>query len=397
MSDNLRQTLAVTLLNLRSLPHRFGSSLVTVVGIAGVVAVLLSVVALSSGFRRTIDSSASADRAIILNRGSGAEAASALPRETIAAILDAQGIQRNKDGAPLASAETLMIAPVSRKSDGLDAYVTLRGVGPAAMELRPEVKLTAGRMFDPAVHELIVGRAARDRFAGLEIGNRITLRGGEWTVVGTFESSGSVIESGLLADAETVRAAYSRREFNSVIVRLSSPEAFAAFERNLALDPTLDIDVKRETEYVSTVSRPLHRILQWLSYSIGTIMSVGALFGALNTLYFAVSARSREIATLRALGFNSASVVVSVLAEALLLSLLGAAIGVAIAYTMFNGQAISTIGGTIGGSQLVYQLQITPQLMTLGVCVALLVGLIGGLFPSIRAARSEIVSGLRSL
>lgn len=397
MSSTLRQILAVTLLSLRSVPHRLGSSLVTVVGIAGVVAVLLSVLALSTGFRRTIDSSASSDRAIVLGQAAEYEAASGLSRETVSAIFNAEGIRRNQKDAPIASAEALIVAPVSRKSNGLDAYVTLRGIGPLGLEVRPEVKLIAGRMFEPAVHEIIVGRAAGERFAGLDIGRRIVLRGGEWTVVGTFESSGDALESGLLADADTVRAAYNVKDFNSVTVRLSSPEAFKNFKRALAMDPTLDVNPKLETDYMANLSRPLHRILRWLSYSIGTIMSVGALFGALNTLYYAVSSRAREIATLRALGFSPSAVVVSILAEALLLALLGALIGVAIAYAMFNGQAISTIGGTAPGSQLVYQLQVTPQLIALGVSVALLVGLIGGLFPSVRAARIEIASGLRSL
>jgi putative ABC transport system permease protein len=392
----MHQIAAVTLLNLRNLPQRSGSSLVIVIGITGVVAVLISVLALSTGFRRTIDNSARADRAIVLSRGAESEGGSGLPRAAVAILLDAPGIRRNADGRPVASAETLIVAPVARKSDGTDAYVTLRGTGPLASELRPEVRLVAGRMFQPAVRELIVGRAAQSRFAGVAIGDRITLRGGEWSVVGVFESGGNSHESGMLADAETVLSAYQARNFASVTVQLASPESFDRFKDALTTNPSLEVEVKREPDYVATVSRPLHRILDLVAYSIGGIMAVGALFGALNTLYSAVSARSREIATLRAIGFGSSAIVTSVFIEALLLTLLGAGIGAAIAYVLFNGHAISTIGGTLGGSQLVYQLIVTRELIFLGIALAVLLGFLGGLFPAIRAARLPIAAALRA-
>jgi putative ABC transport system permease protein len=391
----LRQIVAVCGLNFRNLPERAGSSFVIVIGITGVVAVLISVLALSTGFRRTISSSAREDRVIVLSQGAEAEGASTLPRATIATILDAPGIRRDAEGRPIGSAETLIIAPVARKSDGLDAYVTLRGVGPRAEELRSEIRIVAGRWFQPAVRELIVGRAAQSRFAGLEVGSHITLRGGEWTVVGVFESGGNSHESGLLADAETVLAAYKLNFFASATVKLASPGSFGEFKDALTTNPTLNVDVKRESEYVATVSQPLHRLIDLIAYTIGGIMAVGALFAALNTMYSAVSARANEIATLRALGFGSGAVVASVLTEALALAFTGALLGAALAYVLFNGHTINTLGGTAGGSQLVYQLTVTPWLVFLGVALAIVLGFLGGLFPAIRVARLPIAAALK--
>jgi putative ABC transport system permease protein len=391
----MRQMLAVTLLNLRNLPQRWGSSFVIIIGIAGVVAVLISVLALATGFRRTIDNSASEDRAIVLSRGAESEAGSGISRGALATIIDAPGIARTRQGKAIASAEILVTAPVARKSDGRDAYVTLRGVGPMCEQLRPEVRLIAGRMFAPAVHEIIVGRAAQSRFAGLELGDRVLLRGGEWTVVGVFESGSNSHESGLLADAETVLAAYQMKTFASLTVKLASPSSFDTFKDALTTNPTLEVDVKREPEYVATVAKGLHRLLNMLAYTVGGIMAVGALFAALNTMYSAVRARSTEIATLRAVGFGTSAVVASVFVEALLLALVGATLGATIAHTLFNGHAISTIGGTAQGSQLVYQLTITPQAMGGAIALAMMVGFLGSLFPAIRAARAPIATALR--
>jgi putative ABC transport system permease protein len=392
----LRQIVAVCGLNFRNLPERAGSSFVIVIGITGVVAVLISVLALSTGFRRTIGNSAREDRVIVLSEGAESEGASTLPRSAIATILDAPGIGKNAEGRAIGSAETLIIAPVARKSDGLDAYVTLRGVGPRAAELRSEIRIVAGRWFQPAVREVIVGRAAQSRFAGLDIGNRITLRGGEWTVVGTFESDGNSHESGLLADAETVLAAYKLNYFASATVRLASTDSYTQLKDALTANPTLNVQVKRELEYVATVSQPLHRLIDLVAYTIGGIMAVGALFAALNTMYSAVSARTNEIATLRALGFGSGAVVASVLTEALALATTGAVFGAALAYLLFNGHTINTIGGTAGGSQLIYQLTVTPWLVFLGMSLAILLGFLGGLFPAIRVARMPIAAALRA-
>lgn len=391
----MRPIIEITLLNLKNLPQRLGSSFVIVIGIAAVVAVLLSVMALATGFRRTIEHSASPERAIVMSRGAEVEAGSSISRETVNIIMDAPGIRRNASGRATASAETLIIAPVARKSDGMDAYVTLRGIGPQGLDLRPQIRIVAGRAFLPAVHELIVGKAAAARFAGLEIGNRVLLRGGEWTVVGIFESGGNSLESTLLADAETVLAAYQTKSFNSVTAHLSTASAFDAFKASLTSNPAVEVDIRREPEYVASTSKPLHRMLNLLAYSIGVIMAVGALFGALNSMYSAVSARSAEIATLRALGFGSITIVISVLIEALLLTLIGALVGTVIAYAGFNGRAINMIGSTSTPSQLVYQLAVTPESVGIAMLLAVSVGLIGGLLPSVRATRIPIAVGLR--
>jgi putative ABC transport system permease protein len=391
----MQSIVAITLLNLRNLPQRLGSSFVIVVGIAAVVAVLLSVMALSTGFRRTMEQGANAERAIVMSRGAEVEAASSISREVANIVMDAPGIRRNDNGQSMASAETLIIAPVARKSDGLDAYVTLRGVGPRGLDLRPEIRIIAGRAFSPAVHELIVGKAAATRFSGLEIGNRIVLRGGEWTVVGLFESNGSSHESTLLADADTVLAAYQMKSFNSVTARLSTPTAFDTFKAALTTNPAVEVDVQREAEYAASLSKPLHRMLNLLAYSIGGIMAIGALFAALNSMYSAASARTTEIATLRALGFDAMAIVISVLIEALLLTLIGALAGTVVVLAAFNGRAINMIGSPTSPSQLVYELAVTPESVGIALALALLLGLIGGLLPAVRATRIPVVAGLR--
>jgi putative ABC transport system permease protein len=392
----ITQITAVSALNLRNIPQRIGTSLVIVIGIAGVVAVLISVLSMSTGFRKTIDNSARADRAIILSQGAESEAGSSLSRANVLNIVDTPGIKKGFNGKPIVSAETLIAAPVARRGDHSEAYITLRVVGPEAFALRPEFKLVAGRMFQPAVHELLVGKSALGQFAGVEIGDRITLREGEWTVVGVFTSDGNSHESEFIADADTVVSAYAQNSFNSLTVLLDSPESLDGFKDALTTNPALTVDVKREPEYFATVSKPLNRMLNLVAYTIGGIMAIGALFGALNTMYSAVSSRSTEIAMLRAIGFGGGAVVISVLIEALSLALMGAVIGVAFAYFGFNGHAISTIGGTVGSSQLVYSLTVSPPLMAIGMVLACAIGFLGGLFPAIRAARLPVASALRA-
>jgi putative ABC transport system permease protein len=391
----ITQIAAVSLLNLRNIPQRIGTSLVIVIGIAGVVAVLISVLSMSIGFRKTIDNSARADRAIVLSQGADSEAGSSLSRANVLSIVDTPGIKKDISGKPIVSAEILIAAPVARKGDQAEAYVTLRGVGPKAFALRPEFKLVAGRMFQPAVHELLVGKSALAQFSGLEVGDHITLREGEWTVVGVFTSEGNSHESELIADADTVVSAYAWNFYNSLTVQLDSPESLGAFKDALTTNPALVIDVKSEPEYFATVSKPLNRMLNLVAYTIGGIMAIGALFGALNTMYSAVSSRSTEIAMLRAIGFGGGAVVVSVLIEALALALLGAVIGVVLAYFGFNGHAISTIGGTVGNSQLVYSLTVSPALIAMGMALACTIGFVGGIFPAIRAARLPVAAALR--
>ncbi|HMN47176.1 MAG TPA: ABC transporter permease [Povalibacter sp.] len=376
--------------------QRLGSILAVIIGMTGVVAVLISVLALSAGFTRTVAGTVRDDRLVVLSSGSDSQASSNLSREAVNTIFDSPGIRRDSSGHPIASAEKVLTAVVASRSDGKDAYIAVRGVGPRSSALRPEIKLVAGRWFRPAVHEVAVGLTAQKRFAGLAIGNRIVLRDGEWTVVGTFESEGSSDESGLLADAETLIAAYQSNGFSTVVAQLKSPDEFRHFKDALTSNPMLEVDVLREADYVAVTSRSMHRLLNLIAYFIGTIMAIGALVGALNTMYSAVIDRSTEIATLRALGFLPGAVATAVVLEALLLALLGAGAGVMLAYSLFDGSSVNTISSAMGGSQVVYQLAITGDLVAISVVVASVVGLAGGLLPAVRAARMPIVSALRA-
>jgi putative ABC transport system permease protein len=393
----ISQTLALTAMNLRSIPQRLGHSLVIVVGIAGVVAVLISVLAMSLGFRTTIEGDGSADRTIVFSRGASAENESGLSRENIAAVMNATGIKHDARDRPVASAEVILVAPVARKRDSTDVYVTLRGVGPQYFVLRPELKLASGRLFRAGNQELLVGASASAQFAGLEIGNQIRLQDGDWTVVGTFAGGNGARESEVIADAQTVMSAYKLDTFNSVSLMRESGSSLAALKAALAQDVSLLIDVRTEPEYLATASSSTNRMLQLVAYSIGSIMALGALFGALNSMQSAVAARTVEIATLRAIGFSSFAVAIAVLIEALLLAFAGAVAGAAVAYTAFNGTTISTLGGAVWDSQLVYSLNITPSLIVIAIVLACALGLLGGLFPAIRAAHTKVADALHEI
>jgi putative ABC transport system permease protein len=288
----------------------------------------------------------------------------------------------------------VVIVDLPRKSNDAASNVTIRGVGAQAFDVRPEVNLIEGRMFEPGLRELIVGKGAQAQFKGLDLGHKIELRGSDWTVVGVFTSNGDSHESELMADAETVLSAYQRNLYQSVFAQLESEAAFDAFKKALTSNPQLSVDVKREREYYAQQSEQLSKVMSFVAYVVGGIMAVGALFGALNTMYSAVSTRSQEIATLRAIGFGSAPVVISVMLEALLLALIGALIGAALAWIFFNGNAVSTLGGNF--TQVVFRLTVTPQLIVLGIVWACVIGLIGGLFPAIRAARLPVAAALRA-
>ncbi len=396
--NGFTQVITVTALNLRTLPQRIGSSLVIVIGIAGVVAVLLSMLSMSAGFRQAISSGAREDRAIIMTRGVERESLSAVTRADVVTLENLPGIRRNSDGSPAISAETVALATVARKSDASDAFVTLRGVGPHAFAARPEFRIVAGRMYRPGQHELLAGKSAQAQFANVDPGDKITLGNVDWTIVGVFESQGSFHESTLIADSEAVMSAFKRNAFNSVTVQLESSGSFVKLRDALNVIPGTSLEARREQEYLASQSQALNRLLELIAWLIGGIMAVGALFGALNTMYSAVSVRSAEIATLRALGFSGTSVVVSVLIEAQLLALLGALVGVALAHVCFDGHAISTMGDTVGRNpQVVFSLTITVALVAISVALACLVGLLGGLFPAVRAARMPIAAGLRAI
>jgi putative ABC transport system permease protein len=391
----LSQITSISAMNLRSIPQRLGTSFVIVIGIAGVVAVLLSVLAMATGIMKTIANTGRPDRAIVLRGGSNAELSSALSRDNAVTIMDAPGVKRGADGKPIASAETLTLVELPTEKGQSWANATIRGVGPAVLALRPEMKLVQGRMFKPAVHELIVGTKAHSQFEALGLGKRIAFANGDWVIVGIFASGGDRHESEIFGDAETMMSAIQRNAYQPVTVQLESAGSFDAFKTALTTNPTLSVDVKRESEFFAEESKPISRVLSIVAYVVGGIMAVGALFGALNTMYSAVSARAVEIATLRALGFGSASVVVSVFAEALALALIGAGIGSLAAWVFFDGNVINTSAGGI--SQLVFALTLTPALIALGIVWAAAIGLIGGLFPAVRAARLPVAQALRAV
>ncbi len=390
----LAQVFVVTWMNLKTVPSRWGSSSAAVVGVAGVVAVLVAVLSIAEGFRSTMESTGSPDTAVVLRGGSQSEMNSVLTREDTRVIENAPGILR-ADGERAASAELFVVVDLPKRSTGTQANVPLRGVGPAAFRVRDGVEIVEGRRFTPGRNEVIAGTAAAGQFQGLEVGN--TLRWGdlEWTVVGLFESGGTVAESEIWCDAGVLQPAYRRGStFQVVYARLTSPEAFETFESALTDDPRLDVSVQRETEYYAEQSRALTTFISVLGTLIAGLMGVGAVFGAVNTMYTAVSARTREIATLRALGFRSGPVVVSVLVESLSLALVGGLLGGGLAYAAFDGYRAATLNFQ-SFSQVAFAFRITPELLVQGLVYALLIGLLGGLFPALRAARLTVVEALR--
>lgn len=389
-----KQIAAVTSMNLRGLPQRLSASLVIVIGITVTVAVLISVLAMATGFRKTVGNTGRSDRAMVLRAGSVSELGSTISRDNTQTIADAPGVKHDADGKPIASAEVVAVVGVPKKGETALANVTLRGVSAKNPQLRPEIRIVEGRMFEPAVRELIVGRSAQGQFAGLSVGSKIAFRDSDWTVVGVFDSRGDNHESELLADVETVLSAFRRNLFQSVVVLLESPEAFTTFKDALTTNPTLSVDVKTEPDYYAAQSKQLSGLLNFLAYGIGGIMAIGAIFGALNSMYSAVSARSLEIATLRAIGFRSLPVVISVLVEALLLALIGGSLGALFAWSFFNGNAVSTLGGNF--TQVVFKLTVSPPLVVTGVVWACVIGLVGGLFPAVRAARLPVATALRA-
>jgi putative ABC transport system permease protein len=385
----LRQIVAVTSIGLRAIPQRLGASLVVVVGMGGVVAVTISILSLSTGYMRTIHNSGRADRVIVMSHNAQYEFGSSITRENALAIADAPGLRRAADGKPIVSAEALTSIVVTKRSNGLDFNMVLRGLGPEGLALRPEVKLISGRMYRPATHELIAGQSAQSEFEGLEIGDKVSLPDGDWTVTGSFETGGSGLESELLSDSETLLSGMRANAFKSMTVMLGRPEDFKRFKAALSTNPALLVDVIPESEYLASQAKQLNGFLTVVAYLVGGIMGLGALFGALNTLYSAVSTRSVEIATLRVFGFGAAAILTSVLAEALLLSLLGAAIGAFAAWCAFNGNLHAA-------GSLVFRLTVTPALMGEGIGLACGLGLLGGLLPAVRAARVPVAVALRA-
>jgi putative ABC transport system permease protein len=388
-----RQSLAVAGVGIAGLPQRWGASGVIVVGIAGVVGVLVAMLAMGEGFQATLKGTGNEESAIVLRGGAQAETNSNIARDQVPLIAGLAGIAKDARGRPLVSAEASQIASLPKAEDGIDANVQIRGVGPEAWELRPQVDVVEGRKFEPGKRELVVGTRAQKQYRGLELGGQIELANQQWDIVGVFES-GDSHESELWVDAETLMTTYSRPAFQSVVAKLDGREGFEQLKAALAADPRLKLDVQTTREYYGKQSQGLTTVIRVLGTFIGAIMAIGAVFGALNTMYAAVAGRAREIATLRAIGFRGLPVVVAVMLETMMLALLGGVLGAVLAWSIFHGYSVATLSGNF--SQVVFQFQVTPALLATGLKWALGIGLIGGLLPALRAARLPVTEALRA-
>jgi putative ABC transport system permease protein len=392
----LAQVASIARFGLMSIPQRRGAVAATVFGIAGVVAVLVGVLSIAAGFRRAMVASGSPDAAIVLRSGADSEMVSGLGREETRLIADAPGVARNAQG-PLTSSELFVIINLPKRSTGTDANVPLRGVDGPALEVRDQMKITAGRMFAPGKNEVVVGVGAAREFAGLELGSTIKVGRAAWPVVGIFSAGGGLAESEIWTDASVLQGAYQRGDsFQSVYARLNSAGAFTEFKDSLTSNPRLSVKVLRQSDYYAEQSEMLTRLITSLGVLIAGLMAVGAVFGALNTMYSAVAARTREIATLRALGFGRGAVVVALMFESLVLALAGGSVGAALAYLAFDNFRAATMNWQ-SFSQVTFAFAVTPQLLVQGVIWATAIGLIGGLLPALRAARLPIATALREL
>lgn len=392
---SLRQIAALLAFNLRSLPSRIGSAAVAVVGIAFVVIVLIGVLSIGEGFRSVMVVAGSPDTALVLRSGADSEMTSVLARTEVDIIRDAPGVARGADGKPLVSPELFVIVDLPKRTTNTAANVPLRGVQPAALAIRPEVKIVEGRMFEWGRNEVIVGRGAHAEFSGTDVGSELKFGANIWKVVGIFTADGSISESELWSDAAVLGPAYQRTSSYSIVVtKLASPGTFTRFKDALMTDPRLSVKVQNETEYYESQSRTLRTLVTGLAFIVCSLMGLGALFGALNTMYTAVAARAREIATLEALGFGGFAVLVSVIVESLLLALIGGVLGAGIAYAGFDGYRAATMNWQTF-SQVAFAFEVTPRLMMWAAVYALLIGLVGGLFPAIRAARIPVAAALR--
>lgn len=390
----IRQISSVARVGIATIPKRLGASAVVVVGIAGVVGVLVGLLAIGEGFEKTLTQTGNDLNIIVLQAGAQSESASTLGRETPAIVSQGPQIHRDADDRAMISAELLVGASLRKKATGRDSNVALRGVGERAWELRPQVKIVAGRKFQSGLHELVVGRDVQRQFAGTELGATLTLQGQAWTVVGLFDS-GDAHNSEMWADTDVLGPAFRRANGkSSLLVRLNDSTAFSAFKAQLSTDPRLRVDVLTTRQYYSRQSERLARTIRVFGVTIASIMALGAMFGALNTMYSAVATRAREIATLRAIGFRPVPVIVSVLLETMLLAAMGGVIGAGICWLLFDGFNASTLGS---GGQIMFAFDVSPELLGNGLLAALSIGFLGGLLPAVRAARMPIATALREL
>jgi putative ABC transport system permease protein len=383
--------------NVRSVINRWPSTLVAVLSIAGTVAVFIVMLAMAQGFQATLVSGGSKENAIVMRGGADSEMMSALTLDQVRVIQDAPGVARSAAGDPLVSADVVVIGAFPLVTTGSDANVQIRGLSPIALQVRPNVRMIEGRFFQSGLTELIVGRNVPTTYRGFKLGSTVDFGGGHWTVVGVFDAGGSSFDSEIWCDATVLNQIFKRPEniFQSVTARLVSADAFPGFKDAVTSDPRLTVDVFRETTFYAEQSRMVSTIIRVLGFIIAAVMAVGAVFAALNTMYSAVAARSPEIATLKALGFGPASVVTSFVAESVVVALAGGAVG-SLAALPFNGFTTGTINWS-SFSYLAFSFRVTPTIIASGLVFSLLMGLIGGLPPAVRAARLPIIVALREL
>jgi putative ABC transport system permease protein len=360
-----------------------------------VVGVLVALLSMAAGFEATLRGTGNEGRVLLLRGGSTAELGSVITRDQAQVIKDAPGIARGADGRPLALSEVYLLTDVSKPGSPFPNNMVVRGTHADVSRLRPEFKIVAGRMFEPGLREVIVGKSAAAQFETLKLGGTVDVRDGPWQIVGLFETGGNVHESELWVDSEVLMTVSRRQAFNSVMLQLDDPQGFEPLKKVLSEDPRLKVSIQREPDYYASRSRALHKMINILGYTVAIIMGIGAVFGALNVMYAAVATRTVEIATLRAIGFGSLPVVVSVLIESLILAFAGGLLGAAGAYLFFNGFTVNTLNFQTF-SQVAFDFAVTPQLMQQGLVWALAMGLIGGLFPAVRAARLPVVDALRA-
>ena len=389
----LAQIFAITGINIKSIPERWATSLVIVIGLAGVVAVFTALLAMANGFSSTLRATGRQDAVIMMRGGSDAELNSGLDREQTDLLKQMPGIRLGADGKPQSSAEMMVIAELIRKDDTKNgANITVRGVDPAAFALRPNLRIVNGRNFTPGLRELIVGAGVLRQFQGAEIGKVVRMRGSDWTVVGAFES-GDAHDSELWTDINVARTTFGRTGSSSILAALDGADGLEKLKAGVAADPRLNVDVIRELDYFNAQTKQFRATIGFLAGIVTLIMALGAVFAALNSMYAAVAARGKEIATLRAIGFGGTPVLFSVMIEALLLALSGGILGALIAYVLFNNMSVSTLGQNF--TQVVFNFKVTPALVIQGLIIAVLIGMVGGFLPALRAARLPVTTSLR--
>lgn len=382
--------------NVRSVRARWTSTIVAVLGIAGTVGVFVAMLSLAHGFKATLVASGSPGNALVMRAGSSSEMMGGVTLDSVRVIQDEPGIARNAAG-PLVTQEVVGVMPFPLISTGTDANVQVRGVSANVLDIRTFVKVVQGRMFQPGVSELVVGKNANKTYSGLTLGNTANFGGGQWKVVGIFDAGGSAFDSEVWCDAHVLNDILKRPSniFQSVTVHLVSPDTFQQFKDAVIKDPRMDVDVTREVDYYAKQSTTMTTLITVLGGLVAAIMAIGAVFGALNTMYSAVAERGREIATMRALGFGAVAVVFSFLVEALLISFIGGVIGCIVVLPL-NGLTTSTMNFQTF-SNMAFAFKITPDLLYKGVIFALVMGVLGGLLPAVRAARLPVATALREL